>query len=56
MTRRIVAYAAAVTVVALLVGGCLADAAIPVASEDMKPGCHKDYYLWVIPVGAYCAD
>lgn len=56
MTRRIVAYAAAVAVVALLAGGCLADAAIPVAADDMKPGCHKDYYLRVIPVGTYCAD
>ena len=57
MTRRIVHYAAvAVAVVTLLVGGCLAAAAIPVAAEDMKPGCHRDYYLRVFPVGTYCAD
>jgi hypothetical protein len=56
MTRRIVAYAAAAVAVVALVGGCLADAAIPVAADDMKPGCHWDYYLRVIPVGMYCAD
>ena len=57
MNRGIVAYAAvAVAVVTLFVGGCLADAAIPVAAKDMKPGCHGDYYLRVTPVGMYCAD
>ncbi len=57
MNRGIVAYAAvAVAVVTLFVGGCLADAAIPVAAKDMKPGCHRDYYLRVTPVGMYCAD
>ena len=55
MAKRVVAYGAAVVFVALL-GGCVADAMITVAPEHMKPGCHTDYYLWVIPVGGYCAD
>ena len=55
MAKRVVAYSAVVVFVALL-GGCVADAMITVAPEDMKPGCHKDYYLRVIPVGVYCAD
>ena len=55
MAKRVVAYGAAVVFVALL-GGCFADAMITVAPEDMKPGCHTDYYLRVFPVGGYCAD
>jgi hypothetical protein len=45
-----------VAVFVALLGGYVADAMTPVASEDMKPGCHADYYLWVVPVSAYCAD
>ena len=45
-----------VTVFVALLGGYVADAMTLVASEDMKPGCHTDYYLWVVPVSAYCAD
>jgi hypothetical protein len=26
------------------------------STEDMKLGCHTDYYLWVIPVGGWCID
>jgi hypothetical protein len=55
MGKRLVAYGVVVVFVALLLGG-VADAMNSVAAEDMKPGCHTDYYLWVIPVGMYCAD
>jgi hypothetical protein len=55
MGKRLVAYGVVVVFVALLLGG-VADAMNSVAAEDMKPGCHRDYYLWVIPVGMYCAD
>ena len=55
MAKRVVAYGVAVLIVAL-VGGCVADAMIPVAPEDMKRGCHTDYYLWVVPIDSYCAD
>jgi hypothetical protein len=34
-------------------GGCVADM---MSTEDMKLGCHTDYYLWVIPVGGWCID
>jgi hypothetical protein len=54
--KRVVAYGVAVVFLAL-VGGCAADAMIPVAPEDMKRGCHTDYYLRVFPTGQfYCAD
>ena len=54
--KRIVAYGVAFVFLAL-VGGCVADSMIPVAPEDMKRGCHMDYYLWVFPTGhSYCAD
>jgi hypothetical protein len=54
--KRIVAYGVAFVFLAL-VGGCVADSIIPVAPEDMKRGCHMDYYLWVIPtMHSYCAD
>jgi hypothetical protein len=53
MTKRMVAYGGAVVFLALLVGGCYADM---MSNEDWKLGCHKDYYLWVIPVGGYCLD
>ena len=37
--------------------GDTADAMIPVAPEDMKRGCHTDYYPRVFPTGQfYCAD
>ncbi len=55
MTKRLVAYGVAAVFLALL-GGWAADTMITVAPEDMKPGCHTDYYLRVIPVGGYCAD
>ncbi len=55
MGKRLVAYGVVVVFVALLVGG-IADAMNAVVAEDMKPGCHRDYYLWVLPVGMYCAD
>jgi hypothetical protein len=45
-----------VAVFVALLGGYVADAMTPVAPEDTKPGCHMDYYLWVIPVSGYCAD
>ena len=44
-----------VVVFVVLLGGCLADARNTFASEDMKNGCHTDYYLRVVPVGVYCA-
>jgi hypothetical protein len=56
MGKRLVAYGVVVVFVALLVGGGVADAMNSVAAEDMKPGCHTDYYLRVIPVGMYCAS
>ncbi|MEJ7842635.1 MAG: hypothetical protein WKF95_12775 [Rubrobacter sp.] len=55
MTKRIVACGIAVVFI-VLVGGGVADAMNSVAAEDMKPGCHTDYYLRVIPVGMYCAS
>ena len=55
MAKRVVAYSVILVIVALL-GGYVADTMITGAPEDMKPGCHTDYYLRVIPVGGYCAD
>ena len=56
MKERLLITCGVVAVFVALLGGCVADALIPVAPEDMKPGCHTDYYLRVIPVGMYCAD
>jgi hypothetical protein len=50
--KRIVAYGVAVVFLALLVG-FYADA---MNYDDLKLGCHTDYYLWVIPVGGACID
>jgi uncharacterized membrane protein YidH (DUF202 family) len=51
MAKRVVAYGVAVVLFVALVGGCFADS---MSQEDWELGCHKDYYLWVIPVSDYC--
>jgi hypothetical protein len=56
MDKRSIVVWGVVAVFVALLGGYVADAMTPVASEDTKPGCHTDYYLWVVPVSAYCAD
>jgi hypothetical protein len=56
MDKRSIVVWGVVAVFVALLGGYVADAMTSVASEDTKPGCHTDYYLWVVPVSAYCAD
>jgi len=55
MDKRLISVCGVVAVFVVLLGCCVADAMNTLASEDMKPGCHTDYYLRVVPVGVYCA-
>ena len=56
MDKKSIVVWGVVAVFVALLGGCVADAMTPAAPEDMEPGCHADYYLWVVRVGMYCAD
>ena len=55
MDKRLISACGVVVVFVVLLGSCLADATNTFVSEDMKNGCHTDYYLRVVPVGVYCA-
>ncbi len=56
MAKRVVTYGAIAVVFVTFLGGWYADAMNTGVREDMKPGCHTDYYFWVIPAGWYCAS